>query len=138
MKRNLRKRNLHILVILLEYIIFYLLEYAILKAGIHIGYFAKIRKRRSIVDQNFCCNSNKNTKFIIGFRNLHISKSMGNRHLFIAYILYKRMIELLRSKSLVRPLLGLFDAFLHETKESGKKCVALSWSEILSLKVNDY
>ena len=57
MKRNLRKRNLYILVILLEYVIFYLLEYAILKAGIHIERISrKIREMRPIADsENFCC-----------------------------------------------------------------------------------
>ena len=55
MRRNLRKRNLQILVILLEYVRFYLLEYAILKAGIYIGRISrKIREMRPIADQNFC------------------------------------------------------------------------------------
>ena len=59
MKRNLRKRNLHILLILLEYIIFCLLEYAILKAilkGIHTGFRGRLEKcEKPIADQNFCC-----------------------------------------------------------------------------------
>jgi len=51
MRRNLHKRNLQILVILLVYVIFYLLEYAILKAGIHIGRISrKIREMRPIAD----------------------------------------------------------------------------------------
>jgi len=51
---------------------------------------------------------------------------------------YERMNELLKSESFARLLLNLFNAFLHETKESDKRSVALLCNLRLSVIVDDY
>jgi len=123
--------------------LFYLLEYAILKAEIHIeGILQKIREMRPIADQNFCCTklclTEMLNKFMIGFHNLRILKNMPHRAPFHHIHMSGWSNELLKSENFIKPLLSLFDAFLHKTKESGKKASPFAlWSEIKLMQLEN-